>query len=209
MFHVLFYVLVHSNLTHLPACVRRCPARASLRRQAQLQTGHLKGFSPECNFMCRNKFPFWVKEAPHWLHWNGLSPKNTWMIRWIRLNNYLHLLQILFPFVCFFMSTVLLVCSHLCGYVCAPSAHLVQCRSSRTPHTGASRWAGGQVLVKQHLDWPSHCKYSLCLHQSQRNLCSLLPWSPLCHPSCYCLLQPLCSLAVEPLVTHHHCTAQP
>lgn len=39
--------------------------------------GHLKGFSPECSLMWRSRFPFCVKEAPHWLHWNGLSPANT------------------------------------------------------------------------------------------------------------------------------------
>ncbi len=44
---------------------------------------------------------------------------------------------------CIVMSTALLDCSHLCGYACAPSARWGRCRSSRTPHTGASHWAAG------------------------------------------------------------------
>lgn len=27
--------------------------------------------------MWRSRFPFWVKEAPHWVHWNGRSPDNN------------------------------------------------------------------------------------------------------------------------------------
>ena len=34
-------------------------------------------FTPECSLICRSKLPFCVKEAPHWLHWNGLSPGGT------------------------------------------------------------------------------------------------------------------------------------
>lgn len=37
----------------------------------------MKGFSPECSLMWRRRFPFWVKEAPHWLQWNGLSPAKS------------------------------------------------------------------------------------------------------------------------------------
>lgn len=157
--------------------------------------GHLKGFSPECNFMWRSKFPFWVKEAPHWLHWNGLSPEHTGIDG----------------------VTVLAVWfgvdaggrAHLCGYACAPSAHWVQCRSSHTPHTGAFRWAGGWVLARQRLDWSSRCKHSpgLFRRRGTRRSCPLP--APLYHPSCWYPLTSLCSPAGGHKVTHPHCTAQP
>lgn len=159
--------------------------------------GHLKGFSPECNLMWRNKFPFWVKEAPHWLHWNGLSPMHTEVNP---LGDD--------PFCPQTVHVPSLLVTHPCGYACEPSVRWVRCRSSRTPHTGASHWAAGWVLAKQRSDWRSHCKGSLCLFQRRRTLHCLLPWAPLCHLSCCRPSQPLCSPAVEHLVTHHHCTAQ-
>lgn len=149
--------------------------------------GHLKGFSPECSLMWRNRFPFWVKEAPHWLHWNGLSPLNTWMDR-----GFQHGIIKLMPFLCWHIADLLHNMSfsslsglfpHLCGCACAPSARWVRCRSSRTPHTGASRWADGSDRVTLPLGWTSHCKCWLCLWQHRCTLCCLLLRGPLCPPS--------------------------
>ncbi|TNN46455.1 hypothetical protein EYF80_043372 [Liparis tanakae] len=57
---------------HVPPDRRRSPPRVS----AVTSGPHLSGCAG-VRLMWRSRFPFCVKEAPHWLHWNGRSPEDT------------------------------------------------------------------------------------------------------------------------------------
>lgn len=40
--------------------------------------------------MWRRRFPFWVNEAPHWLHWKGRSPEDTRKVKRIIIKRHIN-----------------------------------------------------------------------------------------------------------------------
>lgn len=129
--------------------------------------------------MWRSRFPFCVKEAPHWLHWNGLSPISTVkeVMHWsIKQHPFTPRLQ------------------YLCGCACAPSARWVRCRPYRTSRTGASRWVVGWVPGKRYSGWePRYNRWPLAFRD-------LRPRGRRRPPSLGVLCRP---------VTRRHCRAPP